>query len=150
MEQVWKSRDERGRERKGFLGISLQYTHAMKSEVDYSTSQIDAALCLDHQRHDARPGWTTCIACFGKKPSRLLTDKISYSSSTSSTLGAACACRLVTCPFVAVPVPFVVWEASIGLASAFSPFSPFFDFLDFFAFLSYSSYAISFTNPPSQ
>ena len=68
-----------------------------------------------------------------------------YSSSTSSTLGAACACRLLTCPFVAAPVPFVDGDASTGLAFAFPPLSPFFDFLDFFAFLSCPSHKISLT-----
>lgn len=58
-----------------------------------------------------------------------------YSSSTSSTLGAACACLLLTSPlplFVAVTVAVVVFAASDPLDS--SPFSPFLLFFAFFFF----------------
>ena len=58
-----------------------------------------------------------------------------YSSSTSSTLGAACACLRLTSLlplFVAVIVAVVVFAASDPLDS--SPFSPFLLFFDFFFF----------------
>ena len=58
-----------------------------------------------------------------------------YSSSTSSTLGAACACLLLTSPlplFVAVPVAVVVFAVSDPLDP--SPFSPFLLFFPFFFF----------------
>ncbi len=58
-----------------------------------------------------------------------------YSSSTSSTLGAACACLLLTSLlplFVAVTVAVVVFAASDPLDS--SPFSPFLLFFPFFFF----------------
>ena len=53
-----------------------------------------------------------------------------YSSSTSSTLGAACACLLLTSLlplFVAVTEAVVVFDVS-------EPFSPFLLFFDFFFF----------------
>lgn len=67
-----------------------------------------------------------------------------YSSSTSSTLGAACACLLLTSPLpllVPVTVAVVVFVVS-------EPFSPFLLFFDFF-FFSYEEIRVSEAPRPS-